>query len=100
LVAEAGANGVNAGNTSAGAAGAPDGSVLKASDGPQPNGVTEVKILTSCPSCLQGLSRYNEDAGTEADYIVVEMARHVLGEDWMADYVQRANNGGIERVLV
>jgi hypothetical protein len=28
------------------------------------------------------------------------MARHVLGEDWMADYVQRANNGGIERVLV
>jgi Fe-S oxidoreductase len=100
LVAEAGANGINASNASAGAAGAPDGSVLKAGDGPQPNGATEVKILTSCPSCLQGLSRYNEDAGTEADYIVVEMARHVLGEDWMADYVQRANNGGIERVLV
>jgi FAD/FMN-containing dehydrogenase/Fe-S oxidoreductase len=59
-----------------------------------------VKILTSCPSCLQGLSRYNEDADIEADYIVVEMARHVLGEDWMADYVRRANNGGIERVLV
>ncbi|MFP3270614.1 MAG: DUF3400 domain-containing protein, partial [Paraburkholderia sp.] len=64
------------------------------------NGAADVKILTSCPSCLQGLSRYNEDAGIEADYIVVEMARHVLGEDWMADYVQRANNGGIERVLV
>ncbi|MDE1005967.1 MAG: DUF3683 domain-containing protein [Paraburkholderia fungorum] len=100
LVAEAGANGINAANASAGAAGASDGSVLKAGDGPQPNGATDVKILTSCPSCLQGLSRYNEDAGTEADYIVVEMARHVLGEDWMSDYVQRANNGGIERVLV
>lgn len=60
----------------------------------------DVKILTSCPSCLQGLSRYNEDAGVEADYIVVEIARHVLGENWMADYVQKANNGGIERVLV
>jgi FAD/FMN-containing dehydrogenase/Fe-S oxidoreductase len=60
----------------------------------------DVKILTSCPSCLQGLSRYNEDAGIEADYIVVEIARHVLGENWMADYVQNANNGGIERVLV
>ena len=59
-----------------------------------------VKILTSCPSCLQGLSRYNEDAGIEADYIVVEIARHVLGDNWMADYVQKANNGGIERVLV
>jgi len=64
------------------------------------NGAADVKVLTSCPSCLQGLSRYNEDAGVEADYIVVEMARHVLGENWMADYVERANNGGIERVLV
>jgi len=60
----------------------------------------DVKILTSCPSCLQGLSRYNEDAGTTADYIVVEMARHLLGENWMPDYVAKANNGGIERVLV
>ena len=60
----------------------------------------EVKILTSCPSCLQGLSRYNHDSGTTADYIVVEMARHLLGENWMPDYVARANNGGIERVLV
>ncbi len=60
----------------------------------------QVKVLTSCPSCLQGLSRYNDDAGTEADYIVVEMAKHLLGENWMADYVKSANSGGIERVLV
>jgi Fe-S oxidoreductase len=60
----------------------------------------DVKILTSCPSCLQGLSRYNDDSGTTADYIVVEMAKHLLGENWMADYVKRANDGGIERVLV
>jgi FAD/FMN-containing dehydrogenase/Fe-S oxidoreductase len=60
----------------------------------------EVKILTSCPSCLQGLSRYNEDSATQADYIVVEIAKHVLGEQWLPEYVARANNGGIERVLV
>ncbi|MPS95346.1 (Fe-S)-binding protein, partial [Comamonas sp.] len=62
-----------------------------------------VKILTSCPSCLQGLSRYGNDLNNgllEADYIVVEMARDILGENWMAEYVQRANQGGIERVLV
>ena len=34
----------------------------------------EVKVLTSCPSCLQGLKRYNHDADIDADYIVVEMA--------------------------
>lgn len=60
----------------------------------------EVKVLTSCPSCLQGLSRYNDDSGTEADYIVVEMAKHLLGKNWMADYVGKANQGGIERVLL
>jgi len=60
----------------------------------------DVKILTSCPSCLQGLSRYNEDASVTADYIVVEMAKHLLGENWLPEYVARANAGGIERVLV
>lgn len=61
---------------------------------------TAVKMLTSCPSCLQGLARYQGDTGIEADYIVVEMAKHLLGENWMADYVKKANAGGIERVLV
>ena len=60
----------------------------------------DVKILTSCPACLQGLTRYNDDSGTTADYIVVEIARHKLGENWLVDYVARANDGGIERVLV
>ena len=62
-----------------------------------------VKILTSCPSCLQGLKRYEDDLDSgllEADYIVVEMARKILGENWLQDYVARANAGGIERVLV
>ena len=62
-----------------------------------------VKILTSCPSCLQGLKRYEDDLTNgllEADYIVVEMARHILGENWLPQYVARANAGGIERVLV
>ncbi|MEY4750401.1 MAG: hypothetical protein RIQ60_2615 [Pseudomonadota bacterium] len=62
-----------------------------------------VKILTSCPSCLQGLSRYQGDLANgllEADYIVVEMAGKILGSDWMPEYIARANSGGIERVLV
>jgi len=62
-----------------------------------------VKILTSCPSCLQGLTRYGNDLQNgllEADYIVVEMANQILGEQWLPDYVAKANAGGIERVLV
>ncbi|MCX7194227.1 MAG: DUF3683 domain-containing protein [Proteobacteria bacterium] len=60
----------------------------------------EIKILTSCPACQQGLSRYNDDSGTTSDYIVVEMAKHLLGENWLPDFVAKANNGGIERVLL
>ena len=63
----------------------------------------KTKILTSCPSCYQGLSRYGDDLNNgllEADYIVVEMASQILGENWMPEYVAKANAGGIERVLV
>jgi len=69
--------------------------------GPRPS---KTKVLTSCPSCLQGLSRYGDDLGgnglLEADYIVVEMAQQILGPNWLPEYVARANAGGIERVLV
>ena len=61
------------------------------------------RILTSCPSCLQGLTRYRDDGGPntlEADYIVVELARNILGENWLRQYVDAANAGGIERVLL
>ncbi|MDO4641337.1 MAG: DUF3683 domain-containing protein [Neisseria sp.] len=58
----------------------------------------QVKMLTSCPACLQGLSRYSEDNNMPADYIVVEMAKHILGENWQNEFVEKAKNGGIERV--
>ena len=60
-----------------------------------------VKLLTSCPSCMQGLQRYKGEVDTlEVDYIVVEIAKHLLGKDWMKDYIHKASKGGIERVLV
>ena len=67
------------------------------------HGEQKVKMLTTCPSCFQGLSRYGEDLPhglMETDYIVLQIARQILGEGWMKDYVDAANAGGIERVLV
>jgi Fe-S oxidoreductase len=64
------------------------------------NGRDKVKLLTSCPACQQGLSRYKEDTGLEVDYIVVELARHRLGENWQERFIQQATSGGIERVLL
>ncbi len=61
-----------------------------------------VKMLTSCPSCVQGLMRFDgdEEEALEVDYIVVEIAKHILGDDWLQDYIKQAAKGGIERVLV
>jgi FAD/FMN-containing dehydrogenase/Fe-S oxidoreductase len=59
-----------------------------------------VKILTSCPACQQGLSRYQDDTGLDNDYIVVEMANRLLGEGWQPRFIDRARAGGIEQVLL
>jgi hypothetical protein len=58
-------------------------------------------MLTTCPSCVQGLQRYKEDVDQlEVDYIVVEIAKNVLGKNWMKTYIKQAAKGGIERVLL
>jgi Fe-S oxidoreductase len=59
-----------------------------------------VKILTNCPACQQGLSRYADDTGMETDYIVVEMMKHLHGEKWQNEFVERVTKGGIEKVLL
>ena len=59
-----------------------------------------VKMLTTCPACLQGLSRYADDNDMPADYIVIEMAKYILGENWLDEFVKKANNGGVEKVLL
>ena len=59
-----------------------------------------VKMLTSCPACQQGLDRYRDETGLETDYIVVELANHLLGENWQTGFVDRLKQGGVERVLL
>ena len=62
---------------------------------------SKVKMLTSCPSCVQGLQRFQDEVDDmQVDYIVVEMARKLLGKDWMKSYLDQAVSGGIERVLI
>ena len=60
----------------------------------------KVKMLTSCPACQQGLSRYQDDTGLETDYIVVELCRNNLGDDWQKMALNKIQSGGIERVLL
>ncbi len=60
----------------------------------------EVRLLTSCPACQQGLAKYRDETGLRTDYIIVELARRTLGEGWQQAFLEQAKAGGIERVLL
>jgi Fe-S oxidoreductase len=60
----------------------------------------QVKLLTSCPACQQGLARYADETGLKTDYIVVELAERRLGHAWQEAFIGKLKAGGIERVLL
>ncbi|MBT7444294.1 MAG: DUF3683 domain-containing protein [Methylococcales bacterium] len=61
---------------------------------------TPAKILTSCPACQQGLSRYESATALETDYIVVEMVKQHLGDEWSKAFTHQVLNGGMENILL
>ncbi|MFA5529715.1 MAG: (Fe-S)-binding protein, partial [Thiohalomonadaceae bacterium] len=73
---------------------------IRALTGNDRAGGDQVKLVTTCPACQQGLSRYAQDTGLEADYIVVELANRLLGADWQRRFIDKAKAGGVERVLL
>jgi FAD/FMN-containing dehydrogenase/Fe-S oxidoreductase len=64
------------------------------------NNRRKVKMLTSCPACQQGLSRYQDDTGLETDYIVVELCNSLLGKNWQDEFIDEVSSNAIERVLL
>jgi Fe-S oxidoreductase len=60
----------------------------------------DIKLLTCCPACQQGLAKFADETGLKTDYIVVELAERMLGSGWQNRFIDRAREGGIERVLL
>jgi Fe-S oxidoreductase len=56
-----------------------------------------IKMLTTCPACRQGLSRYQASTGIEPIYPVEVMAEQTLGEDWQKDFIKSVK---IEKILL
>ena len=73
---------------------------IKALTGEEQAEPGKVKLLTSCPACQQGLSRYGDATGVEPTYIVTELANKLLPEGWQKQFIDKAKAGGIERVLL
>ncbi len=60
----------------------------------------EVRLLTACPACQQGLAKYADATGLQTDYIVMELANRLLGPGWQGRFLDEVRAGGIERVLL
>ena len=60
----------------------------------------DIKLVTSCPACQQGLNRYRGETGMTAEYIVVELCQKTLGDNWQKDFISNVTSSGIERVLL
>ena len=60
----------------------------------------EVKLLTSCPACQQGLAKYADSTGLKTDYILIELANRRLGAGWQKRFIEQIKGEGIERVLL
>ncbi len=60
----------------------------------------QLKLVTTCPACQQGLNRYRGETGMTAEYIVVELCQKILGDNWQKQFIEDIANGGIERVLL
>jgi FAD/FMN-containing dehydrogenase/Fe-S oxidoreductase len=60
----------------------------------------QLKLLTSCPACLQGLSRYTDETALKPQYLVLETIRQLHGEQWQQNFIDQLLRDGIELVLV
>ena len=63
----------------------------------KPKAKQGIKMLTTCPACRQGLSRYQSSTGIEPIYPVEVMAKQTLGANWQKDFI---NSVAIEKVLL
>jgi Fe-S oxidoreductase len=66
----------------------------------QQPGKADIKLLTSCPACQQGLSRYTDQTGLKPEYLVLEIMRRLHGEQWQQHFINQVMKDGIEMVLV
>ncbi len=55
------------------------------------------KMLTTCPACRQGLSRYKSSTNIEPIYPIELIAKQKLGKNWRKDFIKSVQ---IEKVLL
>ncbi len=56
-------------------------------------------MLTTCPSCYQGLDRYRDELPIKSEFLAIELVQKLLGESWRQQFIDRVEKDGVELVL-
>ncbi|HUI65623.1 MAG TPA: DUF3683 domain-containing protein [Bacteroidota bacterium] len=57
-----------------------------------------LEILTTCPSCVAGLSKLKNDQPVAGKSLIVKVAEETLGLDWERNFIRTMRQGAIERM--
>ncbi len=58
-------------------------------------------VLTTCPSCVQGLSKIDGKISITGKHMAVYLAEEFLGKNWKKDFLKHVKkNDGVERILL
>ncbi|MGV7930140.1 MAG: DUF3683 domain-containing protein [Spirochaetota bacterium] len=60
---------------------------------------SRVSVLTTCPSCVQGLCKINDQVTVTGRSLAVYAAERFLGKDWEKRFLQTVKKKGIEKIL-
>lgn len=60
----------------------------------------KIKVLTTCPGCLQGMSRYSAATKTSAEFLIIELLRTKYGDGWFHESLNLLRDNAIEKVLL
>ena len=58
-----------------------------------------ITILTTCPSCVQGLTRIDGTVSVKGKSLVVYCAEQFLGQNWQKEFLREVKKGGYETIL-
>ncbi len=60
----------------------------------------KANIITSCPSCVQGLSKISNGLSVKGEHLAVHLAKEFLGKRWKAKFLREVQKDGIEHIFM
>jgi hypothetical protein len=60
----------------------------------------EIEVLTTCPSCVMGISKDVGNHGITCKSLVVHAAEQFLGKNWRKNFIDNLEREGIEKILL